>query len=392
MFGDRSFVFAIVATLALVMSWGAFAQQAAPTNPADGASPAKSDRSPLVLALSSCKPECTRLGERPALTLEYELCGAEEELRAAYRDLRVTELDPAVPLSEFGRCLRSAIAKEPTSRFTNMVVMQKSAKEPAQAMSGNYQLMRACLSPIGWGDKAPRAHRDLTVETLKSVMGFHQSAGNPTLLVALASEQADTFEWLNPAAHAQTPDAGGTSTTAIAAFEHHLGEVLRRFRGACCAKRQADAAYQMGYLFHAIQDLSTHAGMTNAYHAYLLGFSNNDPKRKNPDLEKVLLDRAVTWSSNVLSAVDSSSYSRCAHEAVAVNGVGNDWAGMAQRGEYGERDGTPLEMLKFLQGAAAKEPADRRWFAQRDAKLADAWFEGHVMKTVAASLQAQCSP
>lgn len=89
-----------------------------------------------------------------------------------------------------------------------------------------------------------------------------------------AARDPDFYEWLNPAAHAQTrnDDSSGKinqdSDKAKTAFEAWTRGWLRASETACKEGRTRDAIYLLGYSLHGIQDLVFHEGITNAEHSF----------------------------------------------------------------------------------------------------------------------------
>jgi hypothetical protein len=345
---------------------------------ADPAAAAEAARQRLL----ACAVACQDLEQQVSLVLEYEMCGAVEQIRAARNDRRILKMEPSEALSQGASCLRKELLETSLRSTVSYIIVPKSDKrrDPGyESLSGDLSALRACLAPIGREHKVPRAHRDLARAAL--VNTGYQSKG----LIELASEQADYYEWLNPAAHAQTDnDPNVTRKDAIEKFKTHVTEVTGKIRSSCCKKDLRMVAYQLGYLFHAIQDLATHAGITNDHHAYLM-------PNGNPDLVKANLDRAQNWSLKTLKIYAKSPHAACARDASKVPAAGANWPALALAGGYGKEDGSKAEMAKFLFGALRlSAPADRSWFDQKNAGEADKFFDENVVSIVSQSVGSAC--
>lgn len=338
--------------------------------------------------LSACNIQCQDLEKRTALVLEYDLCEIGDRVKNARKEKRVFKRSPDDQLSEGGRCLAEHVKGTPAQKWGDAIVVPKGSERLAsgnQAFSGDLSMVRACLGPIGFGRSVPPAHRDLTRDALKNTPGFKYGNDTSEKLVELASEEPDTFEWLSPPSHAQTPDGVlPTNANPVRDFEQHVTSVSNKIRAACCSKRPSEVAYQLGYLFHAIQDLSTHAGMSNSHHAYLL-------PRGNPDMHEPYLKRALKWTKEALKAYSQSSFGTCLKEASGVPAARVDWAALALSGGYGVKDSSANELRKFASGALRLDaPPDRRWFDQDHPTAPQTWFEAHVLRIVKASVSSAC--
>lgn len=325
-----------------------------------------------------CVVACDGLETRTALTLEYEICGRSDKLRTAKTERRLLKIRQDDKLSVGGTCLATRF---PAPQISGWIVVPQTSKRRSsgeEATSGDLSLLRACLGAIGAGQNVPPAHRDLTRMALQNTPGFSFEGK----LIELASEQADTYEWLNPAAHAQTPDDDQQSPAqAIETYRQHIGSVTSKIRKACCSQNTPAVAYELGYLFHAIQDLATHAGMTNKFHASLL-------LRSNPDLDSAALGVALKWTKSTLRAYASSSYGACVKDASAIDGANADWDALARAGGYGPADASVTALLEFGRGTLqAPQPPDRSWFKPSGA---DDWFKRTVMDAVVRATAMTC--
>jgi hypothetical protein len=332
-----------------------------------------------------CKLDCKDLEARVALSLEYDLCGATDQARAISK-ARLLER-AGDKLSAGGECLVKALsANDETKPLVKVVIVPKESARASQApemLSSNLSFARACLAPIGAGQLVPPAHRDLTRRGAQNTNGFHFGNTEPTKLLELASEQPDTYEWLNPAAHAQTPNGATQSKLeAIKIFKKYVTDVTSKTVKACCARDKPVAAYQLGYLMHAVQDLATHSGMTNDEHAYLL-------RKANPDLDSKNLTRAERWTKQVLKLYgDSATFGQCVKDASDIEASTANWDTLARRGGYGIKDASEAELVKFVMGALRlKRPADQTWFKPA---AADKWFNDNIVPIIQTSLASTC--
>ena len=89
-----------------------------------------------------------------------------------------------------------------------------------------------------------------------------------------AARDPDFYEWLNPAAHAQTRNDDSTGridqdqANAKSTFESWTRKWLASSEIACKEGRTRDALYLLGYSLHGVQDLVFHEGITNAEHSF----------------------------------------------------------------------------------------------------------------------------
>ncbi len=334
---------------------------------------------------TACKLDCKDLEARVALSLEYDLCGATDKA-SAISISRVLERN-GDKLSVGGECLVKALsAKSETKHLVKVIVVPEGytrVNTGPKALSANLSFARACLQPIGAGQAVPPAHRDLTRRGVQNAAGFRFGSTKPTKLLELASEQADNYEWLNPAAHAQTPNGADQSKLeAIKVFKKYVTEITTKAAKACCVNNKPLAAYQLGYLMHAVQDLATHSGMTNDEHAYLL-------RKANPDLDSKNLGRAESWTKQVLKLYgESSTYGQCAKDASDIEASTANWDTLASSGGYGVKDASEAELLKFVMGALQlTRPADQTWFKPGDANK---WFTDNIVPIIQTSLTKTC--
>jgi hypothetical protein len=340
-----------------------------------------------------CDVDCKKVTKQTSLALEYELCGLDEELVVADTDRRIVDRKSEDTLSPGGTCLARAFEAVPETRpWTVKVIVPPTStgrrSSGQQIMSMNLSVLRSCLDFVGQGGQVPPAHRDVTRDVLDNLDARIQGGGNSgDRLMELAAEQADKYEWTNPAAHAQTRDDAPAGHDAIGLFSRYVQKVAGKIRNACCQRRADSAAYQLGYLLHAVQDLATHAGMTNAEHSYRLVRAP-----WNPDLDSTNLQRARDWTTRVLAVyAKSPSYGSCLIDAAKVSSTGANWNALARAGGYDGVDGNKRELLKFASGALQPSPPPIvRWFDQPNAGNADGWFDTNVLTSVKAATERPC--
>jgi hypothetical protein len=120
--------------------------------------------------------------------------------------------------------------------------------------------------PLHWGKKG---HYEITQQAALAG-GFTPAAAR---VLADASQDADIYEWTNPAAHGQTPmDRNGAFldvAKAQNAFREWRAASMKRVGAACTDPRTA--LYWLGYTLHGVQDVVFHRGISNAEHSYLDG-------------------------------------------------------------------------------------------------------------------------
>lgn len=136
----------------------------------------------------------------------------------------------------------------------------KNIKEQSRLLSGGM------LSAIT-GDDTP-GHFELTRDTLKA-FNFSEDA---IAFVADASQDPDLYHWGFSAAHAQrSNNEDGRATedreTAIKHFQQWSKELVRLLdqEGGRSTRK---SLYAFGYMIHAVQDLASHRGITDAQHSY----------------------------------------------------------------------------------------------------------------------------
>lgn len=261
-----------------------------------------------------CKLECDSVQKRSALVVEYELCGFEDSLRSAASDDRIVTAtfadvqkqfareEPTNTQSPGQRCI-DRLRPIKSGRKINFVLPKTATREdktrfvtPNQAMGETgfgAIAVRTCL----YG--GIKGHLTLTSDAMDLMI----SKRNPpsTRLVARAAELADDYAWSSPPAHAQS-QPNQSKIQAIRAFKNHLISMQDKLRAECLAGRDANAAYVLGQLLHSVQDLATHAGITNQVHSTLMW------NGRNPDAEKRRIKLAATWSEMFLGSLKRAGH------------------------------------------------------------------------------------
>ncbi|HIJ97016.1 MAG TPA: transglutaminase domain-containing protein [Desulfuromonadales bacterium] len=116
------------------------------------------------------------------------------------------------------------------------------------------------------GDNSP-GHLELTQQVMK-MFGFSEDAID---IAADAAQDPDFYEWDTPSAHAQTKSddkTGKTMEDQNAAIDNYRDWIACRKNQLLQQKKPEFKLFFIGYLLHAIQDLASHQGLTNAQHAY----------------------------------------------------------------------------------------------------------------------------
>lgn len=335
----------------------------------------------LARGKPQCRPRCAKLQERFALVFEYELCAASEPLQAALEDHRVVPVDTdGVTLSTAAQCwydwakANNAPSTPLNDSLTHVVVPKSETIRltPNQSMSFDFEPLRACLGAKR-AEGLPPAHRDITLKALRDRNLVDKPANDvkpDDNLVSLASEQADKFLWTKPHAHAQTRD-GGDANAAKVDFTSYVTRVAAITRDQCCRKDYLGAGYMLGYVLHAIQDLATHRGMTNEFHAYEMTRGNN------PDwVYEERLQQSANWTAEVITAMQVAD-SECLREAAKQSAPQSDrgWNLVAEKFRRGRNkllagpDGGTVEMMKFLVPGyfAFSQPKEITWFTSANA-------------------------
>jgi hypothetical protein len=122
------------------------------------------------------------------------------------------------------------------------------------------------------GHMGVEGHFEITGRAAAQVGGWSTDALD---ILQAASQDADLYEWGNPAAHAQTVNdaasgriARDKEAAASATFERWSSTYFAKAAQLCAQQRPREALYLIGYGLHGVQDLAFHEGITNAEHSY----------------------------------------------------------------------------------------------------------------------------
>ena len=156
-------------------------------------------------------------------------------------------------------------------------------------------------------------HYNLTVSAAEK-LNFSDRAKR---ILGLAAVSPDYYDWDKAAAHGQTPNcqpdelsqfrqcAEGMPAqdlnTARQAFFNYLIEQAHFVNNAVKLEKPDEVLYRLGYTLHALQDLASHNGITNAEHAYRSYLKNDDPD----DIKKygARYELARQWTVDFLNDV-----------------------------------------------------------------------------------------
>ena len=151
---------------------------------------------------------------------------------------------------------------------------------------------------MAMGDMSP-GHFELTEQVLKK-FGFSKDA------ISIASEAAqdpDFYEWDTPAAHAQTKCddiTGVTQETFENATSNYRAWITCHKSNLLAQSKPEYALFFLGYLLHAIQDLASHKGVTNAQHAYESYIDPTAKKKGDCDHQPQNRTLGIQYSSDYL--------------------------------------------------------------------------------------------
>jgi hypothetical protein len=337
----------------------------------------------------AAESNCSSIANRIAFVFEHEGCALESKLtdeaidayfkatiwpnayKATWKNV------PNPPRAELEK--RLGFAPEPDQQVvvvakTKQPWMTKFLKADQAAGGGGIigSAIRLCLV------KGEDGHYEITLKQA-SDLGWPLDAAK---YLAKASRDADTYEWNSPAAHAQTPNAPadgvkpGKVDDGIKAFGAKLADYRKKIATACKDNKPERALYVLGYMLHAVQDLSTHAGQTNAEHSWrsLLGH--------NPDASSQSVTRAHTFTKKVLGTAVSAS---CEASMKKVTGAGVDMDAMAVS-LFDQKDGTATALMAFealgarywLEKKLGNVTPDTFWFDVTSDFKADEFFTKYV--------------
>lgn len=182
-------------------------------------------------------------------------------------------------------------------------------------------------------------------------------------LIQEASQDPDFYAWSIPAAHAQTPcDEAGTGAAinpcgpgvdvadcSRREFLEWIREQARRTRAACERKDGRAALYWVGFTLHAVQDLASHRGRTNAEHAHASYVLVDADPDEAPSSQALALD----MSERFLASVGERLGEMCAEAINQSRGDGAPQPASWKTRTAGlEWDFTPANLLQYRQAAS----------------------------------------
>lgn len=351
-------------------------------------------------------PDCKTLWDRVALRMEHEYCawqagqgdGPAKRLEETRKHAYEVPYD-AIPDAALKKRIVELLGKEP--KASNVVLISRvppdwlaplAVGRDIQAGGGGPTVVDRIIMMCTVGGKR-KGHYELS----GAAWGVTQWRRKPGVeFIALASREADSFLWNDPVAHAQTPNAvdapiPGDPTKAMADFRAYVQDRAKEVVQACRAAQPQplQAAYALSFLLHAVQDLATHAGRTNAEHSY------NAHSDQNPDGDQKLLMRAQTWSSDVVKLFDAELPPSCLELVSGLDAAADlKKIGKAHFGR--DPDGTPLALWDYHllgsryadQFVAQEKRRGRksnllvRWFDERNDDAAQAFFDSHVLTVI----------
>lgn len=337
--------------------------------------------------------------KEPALMLEHELCAenaglvgraqrkyfSEEVWPYAYRlqwsripsdaRARLTQVLGAEPPSDAYVVI---VARDGTTWLTDADRYHTGEQEAGGGPTWIDGAIRLCL--VGGQD----GHYETT---LPEAMSLHWPEASAEFL-ALASRDADVFEWDNAAAHAQTENhppgsvQPGNIEASKASFATQVHEYATRAASYCAQNDAKRSAYQVAYLLHAVQDLATHAGQTNAEHSYraMVG--------ENPDAQGTRVARAHRWTKGTLEAVVRNLLQPCLASIYALDGQAETSTLAAEM--FGPKDGTVAALAayqalgsKYIVSMSKGQVAPNTfWFNPDDEAAADSFLNGFVLPLI----------
>lgn len=158
------------------------------------------------------------------------------------------------------------------------------------------------------GHAGDAGHYEATRAAMVSAQGKLEVMWPPALLdlVSDASGDADFYDWGTPAAHAQArnnEDNGEIieqSDEAKKNFNAWVAGYAKLAMDKCKAGQASDAAYYIGYMLHAVQDLAFHEGITNAEHSYLDNVEEEAVDSNDGKLYEQKMYVAVAGSTRVI--------------------------------------------------------------------------------------------
>jgi len=212
-------------------------------------------------------------------------------------------------------------------------------------------------------------HYEVTEQAIHRV----RAAGIPVTpaaaaVLADASQDVDSFEWNQMAAHGQTADAGGLPSESEEAAKQHWHDWIKgriAEAGKRCAADQDDVrlqgVYLLGYAIHAVEDVASHRGRTNPEHAY------NALLEANPDNEQGIDKLATELAGDVLIGALRGKASACLPILGTLSKGFLLFPEKMSAFQFGWQ-GNPVELVKYEVSVADfmphkdKPQARTRWF------------------------------
>lgn len=170
--------------------------------------------------------------------------------------------------------------------------------KPYAGAGGAYSLLSFNVNVRGHFEITENVLRDLRK---KKESGFESTTNDAIGVLRDAAQDADFYEWDNPAAHGQTGNADDGSPITGNWQEKWVmwnKAQVDLIQKAARAEDMQRALYHVGYLLHSVEDLACHHGRTNAEHSYQ--HFNED---HNPDEDEASLDAAESHAQIVLRSL-----------------------------------------------------------------------------------------
>ncbi|MEQ1870905.1 MAG: hypothetical protein ABL961_12880 [Vicinamibacterales bacterium] len=179
-------------------------------------------------------------------------------------------------------------------------------------------VLAVCLGTRVVGLK-PSGHRSVTEAVARS--SDAKFSRRALQIIAAGAKAADKTDWENPAAHAQTRNeerTGLPNQSSEEAMDDFRGQMQRQIAFVDSAMRGGnydEALFRLGYIFHGVQDLASHRGITNAYHRQLTR------QGQDPDQSQAALAQAQRWTKQMMQAL-RGRYGDLLDEVAAYDGDG----------------------------------------------------------------------
>lgn len=228
-----------------------------------------------ALLLSMCVPrsrarDATRL--EAALFNHYEHRACKSEDASARACLRTDDNSYSpVPVAKHVR----ATCDAPDTCYVEYFV-RRSQDSPAQPSSKQFGKSGGLPLAGLLGHTGVMGHYEVTRVSLEGIRYGNglQVSSVAVEILADASRDADFYDWLTPAAHAQAdmdPVSGELIESSEVALRRYFAwtrDRLDAVRARCTKGQIREAAYLLGYALHGIQDFVFHEGMSNSEHSW----------------------------------------------------------------------------------------------------------------------------